>query len=247
MNATLNTASPRTERFVNLVSDLQNDVKTLIKKEVELAKAEIGEKFKAAGRNATFAAIGGVMALMAVFLLLLGIGAIIARLLQKADLSPGTSYFLAYMGLGLVLGGVGYALIHKAVHAFSELSLSPEKAVESVKGAEPVPIEIRKQIKSQEKDKKPATLSSDELQTQVRATRSRMEDEISELKTRLTPAYMAKSLLAGMKHHPLRVLFLSAASTGVGGFIYWRKQQHIQEIKKQAHCARRWWLKLKHA
>src|SRR5688572_19724553 len=107
MNMT-STTSPKAESFIHLVGDLQTDIKTLIRKEIELAKTEMGEKFKTLGRNAGLAAGGGILALIAVFMLLLGVGALIARLLQTADLSPGTAYFLSYMGLSLVLGGVGY-------------------------------------------------------------------------------------------------------------------------------------------
>src|SRR5688572_23183928 len=89
------TTSPRGESFMHLVGDLQTDIKTLIKKEIELAKTEMGEKCKVLGRNAGIAAAGGVLALFALFMLLLGIGAIVARLLQNADLSPGTAYFLS--------------------------------------------------------------------------------------------------------------------------------------------------------
>src|SRR5262245_45169346 len=120
MNATY-TSNVRTDRFINLVGDLQTDLKTLIKKEIELAKAEMGEKFSVLGRNAGFAAGGGVLALMALFLFVLGLGAIIAQLLQRADISPALAYFLAYMGLAFVLAAVGYVLIHKAINAFSKI------------------------------------------------------------------------------------------------------------------------------
>src|SRR5687768_13993982 len=183
MNGTTRMADHKSEGFFTLVGDLQDDLKRLIKKEIDLAKTEMGEKFSALGKNAGLAAAGGVLALFALFLLLLGIGAIIARLLQAADLSPGTAYFLSYMGLALVLGGVGYALIHKAMNAFSKISLSPEKAIAGAKGAEPVPIEIRKAADEKEQEaRKEAKRSSDEIQSEVIATRARMEDEVSELK-----------------------------------------------------------------
>jgi hypothetical protein len=241
MNTTTNTTTPRGESFINLVGDLQTDIKTLIKKENELAKTEMGEKFKTLGRNAGFAAAGGILGLFALFILLLGIGAIIARLLQKADLNPGTAYFLAYMGLALILGGVGYALIHKAMNAFSKLSLSPEKALETVRGPEAVEIEIR----SDKKEAKESKRSSDEVRDEVVATRARMDSELNELRERLTPAYMVKSSFAGLKHHPLRAL-LVGASTGLGGYLLWRRR-HQAELKRiSAH--RRWYqLKLRHA
>jgi len=244
MNATLET-NARTERFMNLVGDLQTNFATLIKKEIELAKAEMSEKISATGRNAVFAATGGVLGLMAAFMLLLGLGAIIARLLVKADISPATAYFVSYMGLALVLGAVAYALIQKAISAFSKMSLAPEKAVASVRAAEPVPIEIKKKASEQKTVHKP---SSHELQEQVIAARTRMDTEVSELKSRLTPGYMGRCFVAGMKNHPLRALLVSAASTGIGGYIYYRKHQKIAMMKRQASGLRHWWnARMRHA
>jgi hypothetical protein len=45
----------------------------------------------------------------------------------------------------------------------------------------------------------------------------------------------------GVKHHPLRALLLSAASTGLGGYLYWRRQQRLALLKKNAGALRRWW------
>jgi hypothetical protein len=243
MNTTYATNSPRTEKFFSLVGDLQDDVKTLIKKEIELAKAEMSEKISAMGRNAVFAAIGGVLALMAAFMLMLGLGAIFARLLIGAGLSAAAAYFIAYMGLALILGGVGYAFIQKAISAFKKISFAPEKALVSVQAAEPVPIEIKRKFKQEKADHK---ASSDDLQSEVIAARTRMDDEISELKSRLTPRYMARSFLAGLKHHPLRAVIISAASTGLGGYLYYRKQQRLAMVKRHASRLHRWW-NLRHA
>jgi hypothetical protein len=232
---TTNTTSPRGEPFMHLVGDLQDDVKTLIKKEIELAKTEMGEKCKELGRNAGLAAGGALLAVIAAFMLLLGLGAIVAQLLQRADLSPGTAYFLSYMGLSLILGGVGYALLQKAVHAFSKISLSPEKTLETVRGPEPVEIQVGNGHKR----------SSDEVRQEVVAARARMDSEMEELRERLTPGYMLKSSAAGLKHHPLRALAV-AATTGLGGYLVWR-QRHAAQAKR-LNAQRKWWqFKLRHA
>jgi len=247
MNRTITMDSPKNERFVSLVGDLQTDIKNLIKKEIELAKTEMSEKFKVLGRNLAFMGAGAIVGLMAVFLLLLGLGAIIAQLLQKADVTPGTAYFVSYMGLGVVLIVVGYGLIHKALTAFSNLSLTPEKALATAKGEE-VPIHIARTEKKEKHDKQPKA-SSDELKTEAELARARMDSELLELRNRLTPGYMARSFLAGMKHHPMRALIVTAATTGLGGLIYWRKSHlnHAAELKRR-HLKRRAWLfKLKHA
>jgi hypothetical protein len=243
--ATYNTTTPRPEKFMNLVGGLQSDIKSFIKKEIELAKAEMGEKFSVMGRNAAFAAAGGVIGLMAVFMLLLGLGAIIARLLVNADFSPGAAYFIAYMGLAVVLGAVAYALIHKAMAAFSKLSLAPEKALTSAQAAEPVPIEIKRKIADVKIAPKP---NSNQLQGEVIATRSRLDNELSELRARLTPAYMRKCFIGGLKNHPLPAIIVSLASTGLGGYLIYRKQQKLALVKKQTNGFRRWWnLNVRHA
>jgi hypothetical protein len=245
MNARMTIDSPKNERFISLVGDLQTDIKNLIKKEIELAKTEMGEKFKVLGRNIAFMTAGAVVGLMAIFLLLLGLGAIIAQLLVKADITPGTAYFISYMGLGVVLVVVGYGLIHKALNAFSDLSLAPEKALATAKGEE-VPIHI---AKSETKEVKQPKASSDELHSEAETTRARLDSEWTELRNRLTPGYMARSFVAGMKHHPLRAAIVTAVTTGIGGLIYWRKSHmnHVAQLKRQ-HLKRRAWLfKFRHA
>jgi hypothetical protein len=238
MNGTTDLRSHKSERFFNLVGDLQEDVKRLVTKEINLAKAEMGEKFSALGKNAGLAAAGGILALIAVFMLLLGIGAIVANLLQRAGLSPGAAYFLAYMGLSLVLGGIGYFLIRKALTAFSQMSLSPDKTIAGARAAEPVPIKIRNAIATQEKELKEQKSNSNQLQSEVIAARARMDDEMSELKSRLTPGYMIRSFFSGIKHHPTRVL-LVGASTGLGGYLVWRNR-HMMELRK-TRAERKWW------
>ena len=245
MNTMPNCVTPKTERFFDLVGDLQTDIKNLVKKEIELARAELGEKCSAMGRNASYAAAGGVLALFAFFMLLLGVGAIFARILQAADFTPGTAYFLSYMGLALILGGFGYVLIHKALKAFSKISLSPEKALAGAKGAEPVPIEIRKVVDENNGHANEPKRSSDELQHEVIATRVRMDNEMSELKSRLTPGYLVRSFFSGIKHHPTRT-FLITASTGVGSYLMWRNR-HAAEVKR-LQAQRKWWqFKWRHA
>lgn len=239
MNTNDLATAPRNEKFIHLLGDLEHEVKTLIKTELELAKTEMGEKFKVLGRNAGFAAGGGILLLSALFILLLALGAIAARLLQNADISPGTADFLAYTGLAIILGGVGYALLHKALHAFSEFSLSPQKALNTVRTPEPTAAESTQ--KNGKHDPKP---SSDQLQDEALATRARMDSEIAELKSRLTPGYVMRSSVAGVKHHPLRALVVGA-TTGLGGYLLWRHQHQAKVLRLNAH--RKWWQLKAHA
>ena len=65
MNGTTQLANHKSEGFFTLVGDLQDDLKRLIKKEIDLAKTEMGEKFSALGKNAGLAAAGTVYGVLA--------------------------------------------------------------------------------------------------------------------------------------------------------------------------------------
>ena len=132
----------------------------------------------------------------------------------------------------------------KKLHAWLPLL---REALATAKGEE-VPIHISRTEKKEKHDKQPKA-SSDELKTEAELARARMDSELLELRNRLTPGYMARSFLAGMKHHPMRALIVTAATTGLGGLIYWRKSHlnHAADLKRR-HLKRRAWLfKLKHA
>ena len=236
MNTRFTAASPQEDSFIHLVGDLRTDIKTLVRKEMELARAEMGEKVKDAARNAALGGAGAVLGLIAFVMLLLGLGAILSRAFQSAGLSPATAYALAYGGLGLVLGGVSFLLIHKAMNALSKFSLSPEKALETVRGPEPTAPEVRRERRE------PAP-SSEDLREEVIFTRARMDSEMQELKDRLKPGYVVRSSVAGIKHHPLRAL-IAGASAGLGGYLMWRHSHGASARRRSA--ARKWW-QIKHA
>ena len=228
---TNSTTSPRNEKFFHLVGDIREDMSELIRKEVALAKAEMGEKFKEIARNAAFMAAGGVVGLMAAFLLFLGIGAIVALALSSAGMARGAAYFVAYGGLGVVLGGIAWLLVLKAMHAFRNFSLAPEKAIESVKGPEAT-AESRTQTDRAENPKP----NSDELQGEVVMARARVDEEMSELRQRLNPGYMGRSTVAGIKHHPFRTLLITAGA-GLGGYLLW-KQNHWNGVVRRPPTAK---------
>ena len=216
---TTSTAAPRNEKFFHLVGDIRSDLTELIRKEVALAKTEMGEKFREIARNAAFMAAGGVVGLMAAFLLFLGIGAIVALALTSAGMAPGAAYFASYGGLGLVLALAAWLLVQKAMHAFRNFSLKPDKAIETVKGPEATATSGSKKIEIEH-----LRPDSEELQSDVVITRARVDEEMSELKQRLKPGYMGRSTVAGIKHHPLRALLITAGA-GLGGYLLW-KQNH---------------------
>ena len=76
---------------------------------------------------------GGVLAHAGVFVLLLGLSALLYWGLVEAGLSHYVSGFLAPLIVGAVVALIGYALIQKAISTFKHETLVPEKTVDSLK------------------------------------------------------------------------------------------------------------------
>jgi Putative Actinobacterial Holin-X, holin superfamily III len=107
-----------------LFSDLVNETTTLVRNEVALAKIEITQKATKVGRNIGSLVIGGAIAYAA----LLALGAATIMLLSVA--MPG---WVAALIVGLIVAGVAWLLISKAITELKRTDLTPQETVESVK------------------------------------------------------------------------------------------------------------------
>ena len=108
----------------DLFGDLATDMSSLVRQEVALAKLEITQKAKHVGRNVGYLVIGGAVAYAA----LLAIIAAIIMLLAKVVPDWGSALIV-----GVVVGGVGWLLIGKAMSALQEADLTPRETVETLK------------------------------------------------------------------------------------------------------------------
>ena len=108
----------------DLFGDLASEVSELVRKEVALAKLEVGQKAKYIGRNIGYLAVGGAVAYAA----MLTIIAAIVMLLAKV---------MPHWGAALLVGGVvavvGWLLVSKALSALQETDMTPELTVETLK------------------------------------------------------------------------------------------------------------------
>jgi hypothetical protein len=115
----------REERSLGqLFSELSQDTATLIREEINLAKAELSQKANKAGRNIAFLAVGGFVA-YAGFLFLL------------AALTWGLAEFMALWLAALIVGAIvaiiGYVLVQKAINTLRKIDPVPEQTVETLK------------------------------------------------------------------------------------------------------------------
>ena len=108
----------------DLFGDLATDMSNLVRQEVTLAKVEITQKAKYVGRNVGYLVIGGAVAYAA----LLAIIAAVIMLLAKYVPDWGSALIV-----GIVVGGIGWLLIGKAMTALQKADLTPRETVETLK------------------------------------------------------------------------------------------------------------------
>ncbi len=107
-----------------LFSELAQETTTLVRHEVNLAKAEMGEKASRAGKHAGFLAAGGAVAYA-------GLLAILAAVIVVLD--TFLPLWLAALLMGLVVVAVGYFLIKKGLDALKREDLAPRQTMETLK------------------------------------------------------------------------------------------------------------------
>src|SRR5215210_2551878 len=119
-------AQQRNERSLgDLFSTLSRETTTLLRQEVQLAKAELTKSATEAARGIGMLAAGGAVAYAGLLFLLL---AIVFGLI-KAGLEP----WLAALIVGLVVAAIGAVLVLRARDALKPANLAPQKTVETLK------------------------------------------------------------------------------------------------------------------
>jgi drug/metabolite transporter (DMT)-like permease len=108
-----------------LFSDLSQQTAALIRQEMRLAKAELGEKLADVGRHATMIGAGVAFALAAV----VSLAAAIALLLIEVGILP----WLAALLTALVMGGAAFALANTGISALKKKSIAPVETMHSIK------------------------------------------------------------------------------------------------------------------
>lgn len=111
--------------LADLVAELSRETGQLVRKEVELATTEMTVKARRAGANVATAAAGGALVHAGLLVLL---AAIVIGLAQL-----GVTPWLSAAIVALLTMGIGYMLVNKGVNALKGTSVTPTRAIESVK------------------------------------------------------------------------------------------------------------------
>ena len=121
----------REPSFARLLKDLTSDSRTLIQKEIELAKAEMSEKASRIGRNLGYLAVGGLVAFAALLTLL---GAASYGLMEALDerMPSSVAIWLAPLIVGAIVAIIGGALVASALSTLRHEGLAPRKTLDSL-------------------------------------------------------------------------------------------------------------------
>ena len=115
----------RDQSITELVKDLATETSTLVRQEIDLAKAEMTDRGKRAGKGAGMLAAGAAVALLA-------FGALTAGLIAALDLAMPT--WLAALIVTVVYGVIAAVLVQIGRKQVQEAAPPvPEETIESVK------------------------------------------------------------------------------------------------------------------
>jgi drug/metabolite transporter (DMT)-like permease len=109
----------------DLLGDAVSQLSTLFRKEVQLARAEMGEKVSEAGAAIPGIAGGGALAFGGLILLLMAAAAGISAVL---DLAPGWGLLI----VGVLAAVLGYVLIRGGLSKLKATNLTPHRTAEQL-------------------------------------------------------------------------------------------------------------------
>jgi uncharacterized membrane protein YqjE len=124
-NGQAGSADPRDHSIGELVKDLATETSTLVRQEIDLAKAEMTERGKRAGKGAGMLGAAALVGLLAA-------GALTACLIAALDKAMAT--WLAALVVTVVLGAIAAVLAMTGRRQIQEAAPPvPEQAIDSVK------------------------------------------------------------------------------------------------------------------
>jgi hypothetical protein len=119
-------AQVRDERSLgDLFSDLSRETTTLVRQEVQLAKAELTQSATEAARGIGMLVAGGLVAYAGLIFLLL---AIVFGLIEA-----GWDAWLSALAVGLVVVAIGAILVLRGRESLKPANLAPRRTVETLK------------------------------------------------------------------------------------------------------------------
>ncbi|HEU4681286.1 MAG TPA: phage holin family protein [Gemmatimonadales bacterium] len=117
----------REERSLGeLFGQLSQDMSLLFRQEIQLARAEMGEKISSLTTNLISVIAGGFVAYVGALAI---VAALILALHELADISPWVSALI----VGALFAIAGYAMLNRGLKELKRVDLAPRRTVENIK------------------------------------------------------------------------------------------------------------------
>jgi hypothetical protein len=116
----------------DLLGSLATDISTLFRKEIELAKAEAGEKVDVVLGAAQKLAIGAVLGIAAAGVLLAAIVTGLAAVLVGMGMEPALANALSALIVAVVFGLIAWTMISGAISSMRAEKLNMDRTVNSL-------------------------------------------------------------------------------------------------------------------
>lgn len=107
-----------------LFGELSEDLGTLVRKEIELARVETTEKVSKAVRSAVTLVAGGLVAYAGVIVILIAVAILLGEFMP---------YWLSTLVVGLVVAIIGAVMVISGKNTLTNMSVVPEKTVDTLK------------------------------------------------------------------------------------------------------------------
>lgn len=204
-----------------LIRGLGKGVRTLLQRELQLARTEICEEVTHLARNSAWVAAGGLLALMGGAAFIFGLCWLVAWAFVQAGLQPLFAVFLGSAGIGLLVTGIGASAFFWGARRLTRQSIKPEQTIKAAKqilsGGK-----MAHPISSPGRQASPAVAK---VQSGVQEAEEELETEFNELVSR----FSLHHLNAGFKHSIQRRPYsasLAAALAGLAGALLLGRKAH---------------------
>lgn len=121
-----------TRPLADLLGGLANDISTLFRKEVQLAKAEASEKFSETLSAVMSLLVGGVLALGALGVLLSAIVSLLAAFFVNQGWDPTMSNAVSAGIVTIVVGIIAWVFINKGLSGFKASNFNMNRTAASL-------------------------------------------------------------------------------------------------------------------
>lgn len=130
--STTGTTQNDTRSLSHLVKGLVSDVSTLFRQEIELAKAEAGERVESAVHGGQMLVIGAILAIGALGILLAAIVVMGTAWLMSMGMEPMTANIISAVAVAFIIGGIGWAMISSGIARLKTSNFELERTTHSL-------------------------------------------------------------------------------------------------------------------